>query len=126
MMFDITQIIKQTNKNKSHEAIPLGKYDCRCTKVEWAPNFEVGSAFKMHYILTAPDGEEYVHDELFYNSETERSIKFFNYLFDAGISNVFDFEGKNELVDVGYTVKNGRRFTSIISRKFVSKGSETA
>lgn len=126
MTFDITDIVKRAQKAKKIDSIPLGRYACRCDKVEWAPNFEIGSAFKMHYVLTSPKGEEYVHEELFYNSETERSIKFFNYLFDAGISNVFDFEGMEEEIVIGYNVRGSHRYTSIISRKFVSKESETA
>ena len=124
-MFDITSILKDSAKRKN-EGLPLGKYDCRVDKVVWAPGFKPGSAFKISYTLYNAAGDRFDHNELFYNSETDRTLEFFEYLYNNGIRDVFDFEGCRETVEIGYTVSGRKRFTGIISRHFVSKESETA
>lgn len=121
MVFDITQIVKQNVRKKDSDKIPLGTYASKCVSVEWAPGFKSESAFKMSYVLVSPQGEEFDHSEIFYNSQTPRSIEFFNYLFDHGIRNVFDFEGMEEEIVIGYSVHGSHRYTSIISRSFVTK-----
>lgn len=124
MVFDITQIVKQNVRKKDSDKIPLGTYASKCVSVEWAPGFKSESAFKMSYVLVSPQGEEFDHSEIFYNSQTPRSIEFFNYLFDHGIRNVFDFEGCEETVEVGYTVNGYKRYTGIIVRSFVEPKEE--
>ena len=121
MVIDITQIVKQNVRKKDSDKIPLGTYASKCVSVEWAPGFKSESAFKMSYVLVSPQGEEFDHSEIFYNSQTPRSIEFFNYLFDHGIRNVFDFEGMEEEIVIGYSVRGSHRYTSIISRSFVTK-----
>lgn len=120
MTFDISEVLKNSNKASKTESVPHGKYSCRCDEVIWAPGYKPGSAFKMTYTLTNSAGEEFSLKEIFYNSNTARTCEFFEYLIENGFQDVFDFEGSTEEVEIGYSVSGYKRFNGIISRSFVA------
>ena len=124
MAFDISEILKNSRKNTKPDAIPHGKYFCKCNKVVWAPGYKPGSAFQMSYTLTNSAGEEFDLQEIFYNSNTDRTCEFFEYLIENGFRDVFDFEGSSEEVEIGYSVSGYKRFSGIIARSFAEPKEE--
>ncbi len=118
---------RATTKKKTTNDIPVGKPIGKITDVVETEGYVKGDAFTIKYELIYDNGKVYEHSEVFINDlDNPRTAAFEKHLTDNGI--VFDdldeLVGITERLTVQKQVRNGRTFTNITEREFISRDGE--
>ena len=106
-------------------SIKVGVYESKATSVHWAEDYTDETAFEIEYTLTSSDGKKSHYSELFYTLEkspaNERSIEFYTYLSENGLTDLSEFEGCSEKLTFKKNVHRNRTFVEIVKREFLGK-----
>ena len=114
--------LSSRNRGKAgKQLIPDGVYDSVVVDVKWADNYEAEEAYEVTYELTSEDGHVYRHREIFKTDEkNKRTAAFEEYIFNNGIADLADFNGKREKLTVQRVKVGSREFANIVGREFVN------
>ncbi|MBQ9747018.1 MAG: hypothetical protein IJW21_09395 [Clostridia bacterium] len=105
--------------------VKVGIYESKVTSVHWAEDYADETAFEVEYTLTSSNGKKFHHSELFYTLEkspsNERTINFYAYLSQNGLTDLSEFEGCYEKLTFKKNVHKNRTFVEIVEREFLGK-----
>ena len=102
-----------------------GTYSSVVTSAEWDPEYVDGTAFRIEYSLTDPDGNTYEYSEIFFNTaRNRRTEEFLEYLNNNGISldDISSLVGVKEELEIKKAPRQGRSLLTITKREFVANG----
>ena len=106
-------------------SVPPGVYESIVTSVAYADEYVDGEAIDVRYLLTAADGSEFEHKEIFYNTlKNRRTREFFEYLEEIGIPDdaLEEFVGTKEKLVLKRSTQG--RYLTIESREFIASGGD--
>ena len=106
-------------------SIKVGVYESKVTSVHWAEDYADETAFEIEYDLISSDGKKSRYSELFYTLKkspgNQRSIDFYAYLSENGLTDLAEFEGCFEKLTFKKNVHKNRTYIEIIEREFLGK-----